>query len=234
MKCERVPLRWKRIFAVYLYARGGELEALEWSAVNFDQRFVHIYQSIDAETGDVKRTKTATSRPIVASLASSPNFTMTSPLATTSRTLSTSETHARATRNNAAHRGVSSCSLSRRTTTSSSNARSEVSTTSLRVLRKTGRRPTLRAKKWRSRMQVGNKRGPLSPWPAPRSKDSRMVGTHRSRAARARRSTPRLQHNRRRLRRPARRTDAPATTRAGPVSLASKINSKRQVPAQRR
>jgi integrase len=60
MRCERVPARWKRIFmlATYLYVRGGELEALEWNSVSFEHGYVLIHQSVDADTGEVKPTKT--------------------------------------------------------------------------------------------------------------------------------------------------------------------------------
>jgi hypothetical protein len=46
------------MLATYLYVRGGELEALEWSSVNFEQGYVNIHQSVDADTGEVKSTKT--------------------------------------------------------------------------------------------------------------------------------------------------------------------------------
>lgn len=66
MICKRVPTRWKRIFAlaVFLYARGGELEVLEWSAVNFDQRYVHIHQAMHAHSGEAKPTKTKRNRKV--------------------------------------------------------------------------------------------------------------------------------------------------------------------------
>ncbi len=67
----RVPNRWKRIFAIatYLYLRGGELEALEWSAVNLEQHFVSIHRSA-TEDGEIKVTKTGRNRktPIESSL----------------------------------------------------------------------------------------------------------------------------------------------------------------------
>ncbi len=152
----------------------------------------------------------------------------------TSRTVSTSRTHARAPQNNAARRGVSSSSLSRRMTTSSSNVRSNASTRSSGVHLRTDRRATLHAKKWRKRMRAGNKRELLSPWPALGSKDLRTVGTHRSPERRARGNTTCPQHNRHRPPLSARRTDAPATTLAVQVSRASKISLKRRAPAQRR
>ncbi len=62
--CDRVPNRWKQIIslATYLYVRRGELEALEWSSVNFDQRYVHVHQAVDRETREVKPTKTDQNR----------------------------------------------------------------------------------------------------------------------------------------------------------------------------
>ena len=60
LRCERVPVRWKRIFMLttYLYVRGGELEALEWNSVSFEHGYVLIHQSADASTGLAKATKT--------------------------------------------------------------------------------------------------------------------------------------------------------------------------------
>ncbi len=60
MASERVPVRWKRVFALatYLYVRGGELEALEWNSVNFAQGYALIHQAVDTETNEVKSTKT--------------------------------------------------------------------------------------------------------------------------------------------------------------------------------
>jgi integrase len=60
MQCERVPVRWKRIFMLttYLYVRGSELEALECNSVNFAHGYVLVHQSVDSDTGEVKSTKT--------------------------------------------------------------------------------------------------------------------------------------------------------------------------------
>ncbi|MGA2448107.1 MAG: site-specific integrase [Polyangiaceae bacterium] len=60
MRCDRVPVRWRRIFmlAVYTYTRGGELEALEWNSVDFEHGYILIHQSADADTGELKSTKT--------------------------------------------------------------------------------------------------------------------------------------------------------------------------------
>jgi len=66
MHCDRVPVRWKRIFmlSTYLYVRGGELAALEWNSVNFDNGYILIHQAIDSETGEVKSTKTKDTRKV--------------------------------------------------------------------------------------------------------------------------------------------------------------------------
>jgi integrase len=65
MACDRVPLRWKRTFALasYLYLRGGELAALAWADVNLDQGYVLVHQSED-ETGAVGTTKTENTRKV--------------------------------------------------------------------------------------------------------------------------------------------------------------------------
>ena len=66
LSCERVPTKWKRIamLATYLDLRGGELAALEWSAVNLEQRYVHVYQSREADSGEAKPTKTNRNRKV--------------------------------------------------------------------------------------------------------------------------------------------------------------------------
>jgi len=60
MDCDRVPARWKRLImlATYLYLRVGELEALDWDAVDFEHGYVLIHKSAHADTGVVKSTKT--------------------------------------------------------------------------------------------------------------------------------------------------------------------------------
>jgi len=66
MQSKRVPARWKRIFmiATYLYLRGGELEALDLGDVNLDQRYVHVHQAVDSDSGEVKPTKTNDTRKV--------------------------------------------------------------------------------------------------------------------------------------------------------------------------
>jgi integrase len=58
---ERVPLRWRRLFAiaVYTYTRAGELQALSWEDVDLTHATLHVHQSIDRirEPGLVKSTK---------------------------------------------------------------------------------------------------------------------------------------------------------------------------------
>ena len=67
--CERVPLRWRRLFALatYTYARAGELAALEWSDVDLEHGTIHIHRSLDSRRGSAstkatKATKSDTAR----------------------------------------------------------------------------------------------------------------------------------------------------------------------------
>lgn len=64
--CARVPVRWKRLITVasYLGARRGELEPLDWAAVDLDRKFVSVHQAVDADTRDVKGTKTGVARKV--------------------------------------------------------------------------------------------------------------------------------------------------------------------------
>ena len=65
--CERVPLRWRRLFAlaVYTYARAGELAALDWSDIDLAHRTIHIHRSLDSRrSGALKSTKSDTARRI--------------------------------------------------------------------------------------------------------------------------------------------------------------------------
>lgn len=63
MRCARVPDRWKRLIAIAIgfYVRRGELEALEWSDIHLEQRYVHVHRACD-ERGNVKPTKTRDTR----------------------------------------------------------------------------------------------------------------------------------------------------------------------------
>ena len=49
VSCERVPVRWRRLFAlaVYTFARAGELAALEWEDVDLVHRTIHIHRAVD-------------------------------------------------------------------------------------------------------------------------------------------------------------------------------------------
>ena len=60
----RVPLRWRRLFAMttYLYARAGEINALTWEDVDLERGVVHIHASVNRRTGKVSTTKTAITR----------------------------------------------------------------------------------------------------------------------------------------------------------------------------
>ncbi len=63
MTCDRIPIRWKRLFAlsVYLYPRPGELEALHLEDINLQHRYVFFHRATDRK-GDEKETKTGISR----------------------------------------------------------------------------------------------------------------------------------------------------------------------------
>ena len=64
VSCERVPLAWRRMFAIatYLYARAGEVNALRWEDVNLERGVVHIHQSANRRTGALKSTKSGEAR----------------------------------------------------------------------------------------------------------------------------------------------------------------------------
>ena len=68
VSCEnkRVPLRWRRFYAVttYLYARAGEVKALTWDDIDLDRGIVHIHESMNRLTGETKTTKTGVTRRI--------------------------------------------------------------------------------------------------------------------------------------------------------------------------
>lgn len=58
-EAEAVPLEWRRlvVLAVYLGARTGELEALEWSDIDLDHGKINIHRSMDRVRGVLKSTK---------------------------------------------------------------------------------------------------------------------------------------------------------------------------------
>jgi integrase len=62
----RVPLKWRRMFAIstYLYARAGEVNALRWEDVDLERGVVLIHRSFNRETGELKSTKSDTARRI--------------------------------------------------------------------------------------------------------------------------------------------------------------------------
>lgn len=66
LRCERVPVRWRRLIAlsIYLYPRAGELEALQCESVDLEHGVVDIHQAMDRyrDIGKVKSTKTGVSR----------------------------------------------------------------------------------------------------------------------------------------------------------------------------
>lgn len=64
VSCEAVPLRDRRLYAVatYLYARPGELEALEWDDLDLDRGTVHIHRAVHYDTGETKPVKTQEAR----------------------------------------------------------------------------------------------------------------------------------------------------------------------------
>jgi integrase len=63
---ERVPVRWRRLFALAIgtYARAGELAALEWGDVDLDHGAIHIHRSTDRTRAHRKGTKTEAARRI--------------------------------------------------------------------------------------------------------------------------------------------------------------------------
>ncbi|MGA2451048.1 MAG: site-specific integrase [Polyangiaceae bacterium] len=62
---EHVPLVWRRLMAlaVYAYARAGELAALEWGDVDLEHETIHVHRSLDTRRGQgLKSTKSAVAR----------------------------------------------------------------------------------------------------------------------------------------------------------------------------
>jgi integrase len=53
LSSNRVPIRWRRLFAlaIYTYMRAGELAALEWSDVDLEHGIIHVHRSIDRVRG---------------------------------------------------------------------------------------------------------------------------------------------------------------------------------------
>jgi integrase len=63
---DRVPVRWRRLFALaaYTFARAGELGALQWEDVDLEHGTIHVHRAFDFKAGTVKPTKTDTARRI--------------------------------------------------------------------------------------------------------------------------------------------------------------------------
>ncbi len=67
VRCERVPRRWRRLFAlaVYTYTRAGELTALRWDGVDLEHGTILIHVAEDrVRKRGVRATKTETARRI--------------------------------------------------------------------------------------------------------------------------------------------------------------------------
>src|SRR5579862_9285415 len=64
MSAPRVPVKWRRTFAIttYLYARAGEVCALRWEDIDLERGVVHIHHGRDRDTGALKPTKTGRGR----------------------------------------------------------------------------------------------------------------------------------------------------------------------------
>jgi len=64
VRCKRVPIRWRRLFAwaIYSYERAGELEAQGVEDIDLAHRINHVHRAIDRSDGDVKETKTNSPR----------------------------------------------------------------------------------------------------------------------------------------------------------------------------
>ncbi|MFO0658884.1 MAG: site-specific integrase [Polyangiaceae bacterium] len=68
LSCDRVPLRWKVLFAlaVYTYVRDGELEELRWKDVDLEHRSLYVNRAVDRyrDVGEVRSTKTKRNRKV--------------------------------------------------------------------------------------------------------------------------------------------------------------------------
>lgn len=64
VECERVPLRWARLFslATYLHLRIGEIAALRWEDIDLEHGTVNVHKSIEANCRIRKSTKTGGTR----------------------------------------------------------------------------------------------------------------------------------------------------------------------------
>ena len=59
MACSDVPMLWRRLVAVavYAYLRDGEIRALAWDDVDLDHGSIHVHQSLERDTATVVPTK---------------------------------------------------------------------------------------------------------------------------------------------------------------------------------
>jgi len=57
--CAEVPMLWRRLVAVavYAYMREGEIRALNWDSVDLEHNTIHVHQSRDDESGKILPTK---------------------------------------------------------------------------------------------------------------------------------------------------------------------------------
>ena len=64
--CADIPLPWRELHAIaaYTYARPGELQVLEWSDVDLDDRKIRITRAWDYKNDRIKSTKTGEARTI--------------------------------------------------------------------------------------------------------------------------------------------------------------------------
>ena len=63
VSCERVPIRWRRLFSIttYLYLRAAEVRGLDWGDFDLEHRLVFIHRTVD-DSGAERSTKGEESR----------------------------------------------------------------------------------------------------------------------------------------------------------------------------
>jgi len=66
VRCQKVPLEWRRLvaIAVYTYMRDGELRVLRCSAVDTEHQIVKVTEAADRLGGEAKGTKSKRARPV--------------------------------------------------------------------------------------------------------------------------------------------------------------------------
>jgi integrase len=64
VRCERIPLEWRRlvVLSTCLYLRVAELEALSWDDVAIEHGTIHVHRSLDRARGCEKATKNGEAR----------------------------------------------------------------------------------------------------------------------------------------------------------------------------